>query len=1062
MKKELLLTWTGIAFCLVALALFFRDVVLDVEANTLSIAEGLSLAALIAALTYGSLVYMSARCGHLRRSDRAASRCRTQEPPGISKLASVCVLVPSYREEIGVLRQTLVSAALAEFPARRIVALLDDPPNGNAQEQTALRQARAMVDELDASFREHAGRLRREHLAFRNRNDAARDLQREGYLLAELYERAAAWTRALGERCRVRAEHAHDHTDEFFVNSVVAASAGAHCERATLLRSTRLSLELLEQEYQRLVSLFDVGISSFERKRYGNLSHAPNKAMNLNSYIGLMGGQFKTVGKADELPLLHPCEPRDADFVVPESQYILTLDADSFVLPGYLGTLVRIMESDPRLAVAQTPYSAIPGSRNWLERAAGAQTDIQYIAHQGFTAFNATFWVGANAVLRLAALRDIQTSVREKENVVPVFIQDRTVIEDTGSTVDLIRRGWRLHNHPERLAFSATPQDFGSLIIQRRRWSNGGLIIFPDLLRHAISGPAPRPRLSELLLRMHYLCSPALVGASVLLLLLIPFSGALESPWVAATALPYYALYARDLRGKRYRWAELPLVYALNLMLLPVHLAGVARSVQQMITGRKSTFGRTPKIEDRTPTPCLHLVFQLALLAAVAIVGLRNAVAGHYYLASFCLLNFVLVAAGQLLFIGPRNALADVGVGAPKRLGRSSAVTAPLAADAAARVPHVTDGHARVLGMDGLRAYAITLVFLVHFLSQYFNGHTGSRHIDFDTFRWERATSFVDLAAYYFWASHYGVDLFFFLSGFLIFRMLSRPAFAYRTFLGNRLLRLYPAFAVALSIYCLYIGLFWNKHYDWPTIVSNFLMLQGIWELGITPIVVPTWSLTFEWLFYLAFPAILLLPRIRGGLSLWHLALTGLVVLFTVAPLGPHYIRFMMFLGGAALATMRPTTVRRRMSGVSDLAVVVAYALGNLLFVDQQNYYRFVPLYLVTSFALVAKVVYGDGFLHKVFCAPALVSLGRVSYSFYLFHGLVVIVVCDYLAVHLKGLPEEIRFFVLLVCAFAFSVAVAWLCHRFLELPYFARRHSSLPGVPRSGGAANEQAQRSA
>jgi peptidoglycan/LPS O-acetylase OafA/YrhL len=158
---------------------------------------------------------------------------------------------------------------------------------------------------------------------------------------------------------------------------------------------------------------------------------------------------------------------------------------------------------------------------------------------------------------------------------------------------------------------------------------------------------------------------------------------------------------------------------------------------------------------------------------------------------------------------------------------------------------------------------------------------------------------------------------------------------------------------------------------------------------------------------------------------------------------------------------MRPATVRSGMNGVSDAAVVVAYALGNLVFVDQQNYYRFIPLYLVTSFALVAKAVYGEGFLHKIFCVPALVNLGKVSYSFYLFHGLVVIVVCDHLALLLRGLPGALRFFVVLACAFTCSVAVAWLCHRLLEVPYFARKHSSLPVVSRSGCSASEQAQRS-
>ena len=66
-----------------------------------------------------------------------------------------------------------------------------------------------------------------------------------------------------------------------------------------------------------------------------------------------------------------------------------------------------------------------------------------------------------------------------------------TLIEDTESSVDLAARGWRLENYPERLAFSATPPDFGALLIQRRRWANGGLLILPKLLRY-VAGRAPR------------------------------------------------------------------------------------------------------------------------------------------------------------------------------------------------------------------------------------------------------------------------------------------------------------------------------------------------------------------------------------------------------------------------------------------------------------------------------------------------------------------------------------------------------------------------------------------
>ena len=44
--------------------------------------------------------------------------------------------------------------------------------------------------------------------------------------------------------------------------------------------------------------------------------------------------------------------------------------------------------------------------------------------------------------------------------------------------------GVKLFNYPERLAYSATPPDFGSLLIQRRRWANGGVIIVPKLMRY--------------------------------------------------------------------------------------------------------------------------------------------------------------------------------------------------------------------------------------------------------------------------------------------------------------------------------------------------------------------------------------------------------------------------------------------------------------------------------------------------------------------------------------------------------------------------------------------------
>jgi hypothetical protein len=343
--------------------------------------------------------------------------------------------------------------------------------------------------------------------------------------------------------------------------------------------------------------------------------------------------------------------------------------------------------------VAQTPYSAFPGAPNLLERIAGATTDLQYIVHQGFTAFGATYWVGANALLRFCALQEIRVDVAERGHRIPVFIQDRTVIEDTGSTIDLIRRGWTLFNYPERLAYSATPPDFGSLVIQRQRWANGGLIILPDLVRFCLARRGRRARFGEAFMRIYYLVSPAAANFGLLALLFYPFTQETFSAWLLLAAAPYYLLYGLDLAASGYRLRDLIHVYALNLILMPVNLAGVLNSIKQACTGRKSPFARTPKIEGRTATPLAFILFNAAAaLSGIGTLGFDLA-GGRWSHAAFAALNAGLYSYGFLAFIGWREACADfaaiVGARWPALATRLQAVGActPTASSSILSVP---------------------------------------------------------------------------------------------------------------------------------------------------------------------------------------------------------------------------------------------------------------------------------------------------------------------------------------------------------------------------------------
>jgi cellulose synthase/poly-beta-1,6-N-acetylglucosamine synthase-like glycosyltransferase len=354
---------------------------------------------------------------------------------------------------------------------------------------------------------------------------------------------------------------------------------------------------------------------------------------------------------------------------------VLTLDADSVLLPEYCLRLVHLLEQPEheRVAVAQTPYSAFPGAATRIERIAGATTDIQHILHQGMTHFGATFWVGANAVLRKRALDEIAETEQVGGYPVRRYIQDRTVIEDTESSVDLGLHGWTLYNYPERLSYSATPPDFGSLCIQRQRWANGGLLILAKFRRYAAAVRARRGLVGargELFLRLNYLASIAWASIGLVVLLAYPFNGALLSPIVLATALPYFAAMTGDLKRCGYKRTDVFRIYGFNLILLAVNLSGVVKSLGQAIGGQKIAFARTPKVRNRTTAAISFVLVPYAIVAFALFTIWRDVHQEAYVHAAYAAVNAVLCAYAVVAFIGIRHSLVDVWSNVLQRVWR--------------------------------------------------------------------------------------------------------------------------------------------------------------------------------------------------------------------------------------------------------------------------------------------------------------------------------------------------------------------------------------------------------
>lgn len=629
---------------------------------------------LISSFAYGNILYQLTRIGyytrlrtHAKTHDLATS---IEYAIHDSQQASLSILIPSYKEELITVQQTLISAALMGYRNKRIALLLDDPDAApETPDHRHTQKTIAMVKAIERSFAKprtvYATRYRTAH----QRMATKFDLQHELQYLSESYTSLARWFNNMGNRYPTKT-----HTDQLFVEKVFYEAAQLYTLLAEDTKTVECAgdaeeaREYLLEEHAYLRDMFSTQIQVMQRKQFANLSQEPNKAMNINSYLSLMGGAYTITKPQHKKPYLSRTnQPEQADIIVPETDYVITLDADSIIDHRYAATLIEMMErpEHTRVAVAQTPYSSIAGTRNILERTAGATTDIQYIIHQGFTGLNATYWVGANALIRKRALDDIAEPL-PNEPLVKQYIQDRTVIEDTESSIDLVNKGWSLHNHPERLAYSATPVDYGSLLIQRRRWANGGLIILPKLLRYLFVRPSIK-KVPEGFVRIHYLASIAMVNTALVIMLVIPLEDVGFSIWVPLTALPYFYLYYRDLRLLGYTFGDLLRVYALNLLLIPINLGGVLKSLQQLATGAKIPFGRTPKIGSRTAAPPLYHILNYSILGYLVFLTISDLLTGMYLYASLLLINIGFMGYALIAFVGTRASIDDLKV-LPRRL----------------------------------------------------------------------------------------------------------------------------------------------------------------------------------------------------------------------------------------------------------------------------------------------------------------------------------------------------------------------------------------------------------
>ena len=297
----------------------------------------------------------------------------------------------------------------------------------------------------------------------------------------------------------------------------------------------------------------------------------------------------------------------------------------------------------------------------------------------------------------------------------------------------------------------------------------------------------------------------------------------------------------------------------------------------------------------------------------------------------------------------------------------------------------------RYSSIDGLRGLLAFSVFLFHSACWYFFLRTG---------KWGGLPSHL--------YTHFGgsaVALFFMITAFLfgtkVLDSRERPIDWQRLYVG-RVMRLTPLYLFAMLLLFALVAI--ESHAALREPLRDLLRNVAIW-LGFAIFGEPdlngvadttqllagvTWSLPYEWFFYLLLP---LLALLAGGRPPLRWVTAGIAVAIVIALGLSNRIAYLSFLGGivAAFAARSPM-LRARLSGnTGGIAACICMATAVLLF--PSAYSRPTLPLLTIAFVIVAC----GNTLFGLLISGAARKLGQMAYSLYLLHGAFLFTIVHYL-----------------------------------------------------------------
>ena len=307
---------------------------------------------------------------------------------------------------------------------------------------------------------------------------------------------------------------------------------------------------------------------------------------------------------------------------------------------------------------------------------------------------------------------------------------------------------------------------------------------------------------------------------------------------------------------------------------------------------------------------------------------------------------------------------------------------------------------------------------------------------------------------------------FFVLSGFVMYLnyadKIKIQQISFKKFILLRAFRLYPVYFLSLTLYFLLLG-YSNFSSLFKYWVINIAMLQswfGNMSIAFSPINPPSWSVSDEMFFYLAFFIIVSKLPTRK-LFPWFIFYASLWIWLIFILKGSHYISFKWlwyinplyricdffagyFMGYLFVYTKNHTSKQYSIAKINIFTVsILEIFLLILLFGSQfifplDQYWWITIITQLISSLVIYVFAFNRGVFAKILSTKKMVLLGEASYSLYLIHALVLFVIMPYFIKHLIGTELSLIYkSIIILIQLTLPVASSILLYKFYEAPIY-------------------------